>query len=476
MVHLRRGPGPMAHRASATDQLISRTRLRLAFLTMGLLTALILGVGATTAVLALRALDDSVDQALDSAATAAVQRLGDTDATSNPAGGSGAVAGDGGTEAEASGQPGASAPAETGEDGDGDQDRDVDHEPQAADTFFLYLDASGAAIADPANVTLAGLPDAIAVAATAQTGRDLRTVTAGSVPVRLLTIRLSDDAEHASGVSYVQTGFVLRLRDEQADTLLRTIFLVGLVGLVAAAALTYVITGRALVPIRSTFARERRFVATSSHELRTPIALIRSTAEVLEREGLVAPDGRPLISDIVAETDRLGRLVSDLSALATAQAGPVPLAVPLDLAALVADTTRRTAPMAVERGVKLNASTASGPVRVRGVADQLVQVTLILIDNAIKATPGGGTVRVGVGQRGRFGELIVDDEGTGIPEVDRERIFEPFARLNAGRYEDSGSGLGLAIARTIVDRLGGSIAVGNAPSRGARFTVSLPLA
>jgi len=69
----------------------------------------------------------------------------------------------------------------------------------------------------------------------------------------------------------------------------------------------------------------------------------------------------------------------------------------------------------------------------------------------------------------------VDDEGGGIPEVDRERIFEPFARLNAGRYEDTGSGLGLAIARAMVDRLGGSIVVGNAPSRGARFTVSLPL-
>jgi signal transduction histidine kinase len=476
MVHLGRGPGPAAHRPGSTDQLISRTRLRLALVTMGLLTALIVGVGATTAVLALRALDDSVDRALDSAATAAVQRLGDTDSSGSPAGGSGASAGSGGTEAEASNQPGSSAAADSGADADGDRGQDVDHEPQAADTFFLYLDTHGAALADPGNVTLVGLPDATAVAAAAQTGRDLRTVAAGSVPVRLLTIRLSDDAQHASGVSYVQTGFVLRLRDEQADTLLRTIFLVGLIGLVAAAALTYIITGRALVPIRSTFARERRFVATSSHELRTPIALIRSTAEVLDREGLVAPDGRPLVADIVAETDRLGRLVSDLSALATAQAGPVPVAVPLDLAALIAETVRRTAPMATERGVTLQAPTTGAPIRVLGVADQLVQVTLILIDNAIKATSDGGTVRVAVGQRGRFGELMVDDEGGGIPEVDRERIFEPLARLNAGRYEDTGSGLGLAIARAMVDRLGGSIVVGQAPSRGARFIVSMPLA
>jgi len=490
-------PGRAAgtRRADATSGLIARTRWRLALVTMGLLTVLLLGVGTITAVLALRALDDSVDRALDVATLAAVQRVGgetDLNGGANPApsatiSGGGAVATADGGQPESSdgvgpgenaafGSPAATSGPRSSQAVVNGVDSDQDREPQAADTFFEYLDRRGALVTNPANIHLAGLPDVAAVAAADRTGRDLRTVTAGGVRIRLLTVKLSAEGELASGIQFVQAGFVLTLRDEQANRLLWTILIVGLIGLVGAAALTFVITGRALVPIRSAFERERRFVATSSHELRTPIALIRANAEVLDRENLVTPDGAMLVSDIVAEADRLGRLVADLLALTTAQAGPAPAVVPLDLTALAADTIRRAAPMAAERGVTLDGPPPAPLVRVMGMSDALVQVALILIDNALKATPSGGRVRVGVGRRGRFGELVVEDQGRGVPEADRERIFEPFARLGGPAQVDGGSGLGLAIARAVVSRLGGSIQVGTSELGGARFAVSVPLA
>ncbi len=96
-----------------------------------------------------------------------------------------------------------------------------------------------------------------------------------------------------------------------------------LVGLAGAALVTWLVTRRALVPVRSAFATERRFVAAASHELRTPVAIVRASAEILDREGLVAADGQPFVTDIVSETDRMGRLVGDMLALASAEAGAV---------------------------------------------------------------------------------------------------------------------------------------------------------
>ena len=344
---------------------------------------------------------------------------------------------------------------------------DEDHEPAAADTFFLYLDDTGAVIGNPGLVRLAGLPDPAGVER-ARSGDDLRTVEADGTRIRLLTVAIPADEETAAnGARFLQAGFVLTLHDEQSANLLTAVLLVGLVSLAGAAVLTFFLTARALVPIRAAFERERRFVAAASHELRTPTAIIRSTAEVLEREGMVEPDGRPFVADIMAESDRLAGLVADLSALATAQAGPAASLQPVDLTALAADVVHRAQPMAGAAGVVLEVAPNGMPVRVVADVDRLVQVALILIDNAVQHTPSGRRVMVATAATPHNGELSVADEGPGVPAADRERIFEPFARLGAGRAgpgaagpggrgatspvgADGGSGLGLAIARTIV--------------------------
>lgn len=429
----------------ATDRLIATTRRRLFAVTLGLVALLVVGVGVTTALAGLRALDTDVDHALEATATMALARLdGELPATHVP------------HESE-------------------------EMAPAASDTFLLYLDGSGRLVADPSLVGLPGLPDAEAVAAAAAAGRDLRTVNAGGVPVRLLTLPIPHAGEGggATGpaIGYIQAGFVLTLHDRQSASLVLAVTLVGLVGLLGAALVTRIVTGRALVPIRRTLDAQRRFVADASHELRTPAALIRSTAEVVARENLVLPEGLSLVQDIVAETDRLARLVGDLLALASIDATKLVVErQPVDVAGLARDTARRVEALAADRGVRV-AVDAAAPAVASGDADRLVQLLLILLDNAFDHSPANGTVTVRVARAGRSVELSIADEGPGIPVADRARIFEPFARLPGVRRDRAGgTGLGLAIARRLVAAHDGTIAALDGPAGGAQFTVTLPAA
>jgi signal transduction histidine kinase len=484
----RRGLGTGRRARGTADRLIAAAQRRLALTTLALLVVLLAAVGITTALLAERSLDAAVDRTLETAAMGELARIQEPGTETDGLGAATETEGTG-TETESETGDTAATPAPRPTDRQTGSEQD-DHAPAAADTFFLHLDASGSLLANPERIALAGLPDRAAAAAATAAGSDLRTVTAGNVRVRLLTLAVPAGDDATGQIRTLQAGFVLTLHDEQSDTLLRSILIVGLAGLLGAAVVSLILTRRALAPVRAAFDRERRFVAAASHELRTPIALIRGSAEVLGREGRVQPEGRALVADVVAEADRLGNLVAELSDLAVAQARPPAENVPIDLAVLAADIVRRARPMAEGQGIALEFTAPSDErgVVVRGDRDRLVQVALILLDNAVRHTPRAGVVRVRVAKTSRrFGELSVADEGPGIPAADRERIFEPFARLTttsrAGfrsgaspESEAGGSGLGLAIARSLVTAMGGTVEVGDRSGGGAVFTVSLPSA
>jgi two-component system sensor histidine kinase CiaH len=423
--------------ATAISRLLDTTRRRLFLGTFGLVALLVIGIGITTALAGLRALDSDVDRVLESAATGVIARL------------------DGEL-------PTHQATSETEET------------LAASDTFVLYLDAGGALLANPSGVKLPGVPVSEAIDAAGQTGRDLRTVEAGDVPLRVMTLPIVSAASGTT-VGYVQVGFVLTLHDRESRSLVAAVLLVMGVGLLGAALVTLLVTRVALRPIERTIEAQHRFVADASHELRTPTAIIRSTAEVLQREGHVGPDGLPLVTDVIAEADRLGGLVNDLLTIASSDAAPLTLErQPLDLSELARDATRRTEALAAERGVRLVVD-APGRVLVSGDRDRLVQLLILLLDNAFDHSPADGTVTVAVRQAGRAAEMSVTDEGPGIPVEERERIFAPFHRLPGPRgTRAGGSGLGLAIGRRLAAAHGGTITAGDAPGGGARFTVRLP--
>jgi len=206
---------------------------------------------------------------------------------------------------------------------------------------------------------------------------------------------------------------------------------------------------------------QRRFVADASHELRTPLTSIRSNAGLLQRDPPPEPrDAREAVQDIVAESERMSRLVDGLLTLARADAGQQLRRAPLDLARVVEPVARRAG---------LGTSLEEAPVL--GDADALTQLTWILADNARRH--GGGNGVLWVRRRQPSGAvLVVGDRGPGIPAGEEERIFERFYQPDVSR-SDGGSGLGLAIARWIAGQHGGRIWAGNDPSGGAVFVVEL---
>ena len=225
----------------------------------------------------------------------------------------------------------------------------------------------------------------------------------------------------------------------------------------------------------------RDFVANASHELRTPIANIRAGAETI----LDNPDEPKLIGrflpQIVEESERLSRLVSDLLDLAQADASSSARRDPVDICEVAQSVVQRLQEKAQQNGVALDIeySKEACARRVPGDFAGLEQVFFNLLDNALIYTPSGGKVSLGVelllSESGEEIAASVRDNGLGIPAEDQERVFERFYRVDKARSRaQGGTGLGLAIVKHIVDNHGGRIKLQSAPGEGTTFTIFLP--
>ncbi|QKW24359.1 HAMP domain-containing histidine kinase [Kitasatospora sp. NA04385] len=225
--------------------------------------------------------------------------------------------------------------------------------------------------------------------------------------------------------------------------------------------------------------RMRRFVADASHELRTPLAGIRGFAE-LHRMGALQDVDRAM-DRIESEAVRLGALVEDLLLLARLdEERPLNLA-PMDLRTLAADALHDLTALDPGRPVALTGPNGEGapqPAPVLGDEARLRQVVTNLVGNAVKHTPSGTAVRIGVGRAGGGCLLEVADRGPGLSEEQAAQVFERFYRADASRSrrvgESGGSGLGLAIASALVSAHGGELTLRTAPGDGAAFRLSLP--
>jgi signal transduction histidine kinase len=220
--------------------------------------------------------------------------------------------------------------------------------------------------------------------------------------------------------------------------------------------------------LAESLAQQRRFVADASHELRSPLTTIRSNAGfLLDRTDADAEDREDAIADIDAEAERMARLVDDLLVLASADAGRPLEQRPIDMAAVVHDLGRRAARLSSEVSI-----TAVEPVVVDGDPAALTRLAWILIDNADRH--GGASVDVAVSSAADEAHLTVTDDGAGFPPDQVDRVFDRFHRADPAR-SPTGAGLGLAIARGIVTAHGGTIEASNQIEGGARVDVILPL-
>ncbi len=299
---------------------------------------------------------------------------------------------------------------------------------------------------------------------------DVRFASVASTPVRVLSepMQIGD-----------QTWVVQILQDrtnEQRvlDTALLVLVIGGLAVLAASVVFGFLYAGRALVPIRESLERQREFAADASHELRTPIAVIKSSVEDLRRhpQQPVAQVGTAL-DDVEAEADHLTSLVEDLLLLARADSGVLQLTrQPVDLTDAAGEALRSLGHRAEVLDVALRLDASPSPVN--GDPDRLRQLLGIIVDNAIQHSPAGSQVSVAVRPEGRQVVASVDDDGPGIGSENLARVFDRFWRAPDAPHQ--GTGLGLSIARWIAEQHEGSIVASNRVGGGAHFEIRLPLA
>jgi heavy metal sensor kinase len=233
----------------------------------------------------------------------------------------------------------------------------------------------------------------------------------------------------------------------------------------------------AFARLERSFEQLRRFTADASHELRTPLTAMRSVGEVGLRERRDAVAYREIIGSMLEETDRLGRLVEGLLTLSRADGGNVLLRrEDVDLAELVREVTGQLGVLAEEKRQSF-AVDASGPVAAWVDRSVIRQALINLVDNAVKYTPPGGSVRISVRNGGPGPTVEVTDTGSGIPPEHHDRVFDRFYRIDKARSRDlGGAGLGLSIARWAVEAHGGRIDLNSVEGRGSTFRITLPQA
>jgi two-component system heavy metal sensor histidine kinase CusS len=231
-----------------------------------------------------------------------------------------------------------------------------------------------------------------------------------------------------------------------------------------------------LTRLESAVQRLSQFTADASHELRTPIALIRTTAELTLRRERSNDTYREALHQIVAESERMSQLVEDLLLLARADVG-LP-ALPLErveLTPLVRDVCRQGEVLARLRQLEISAEAPVEPVFVQANDPELRRLLLLLVDNAVKYTPAGGRITVSVGCDPNGATVAVRDTGIGIPETALPHVFERFYRAEQSRNrDDGGTGLGLSIAKWIADRHHASLEAESESGKGATFRVRFP--
>ena len=223
--------------------------------------------------------------------------------------------------------------------------------------------------------------------------------------------------------------------------------------------------------------RNVRFTSDASHELRTPVAVIRTTAEVLLQRERSVVEYEEMVKGILVEAEFTTELIENLLTLARADSSTSALAlVPTDTGALVQELEPGSQALATQRGLKWSCMICPEPITILADRQHLRRLLLILIDNALRYTPRDGTVRLTLTRERGQAVFTVVDSGIGIPEEELSRIFDRFHRApNARCFHAEGSGLGLSIAQWIAAAHRGTVEVSSRVDEGTSMRLLIPL-
>ncbi|MBR4152639.1 MAG: sensor histidine kinase [Selenomonadaceae bacterium] len=250
----------------------------------------------------------------------------------------------------------------------------------------------------------------------------------------------------------------------------------GFIALLIASAIGYHMAGRALIPLKEAYEKQKQFAADASHELRTPLAVLLSSSELLLADPSIQnPFLRQVLEDVKSEVKKMTNLVSDLLMVARSDNNALKVKIQkLDLSAILEQVVRTMKPIAEKKNIRL-AGENFGKVMINADEQKIKQLAIILVDNAIKYTLEGGTVLVELERvDDKRIAFSVMDSGIGIAAEDLDKVFERFYRVDKARSREmGGNGLGLAIAAEIVKLHDGKISVASKLGEGTKFTVEL---
>lgn len=262
-------------------------------------------------------------------------------------------------------------------------------------------------------------------------------------------------------------------RDE--GQLATQILAIDLAVLILAAIGAYFLAGRTLRPIMEVMDRQRRFAAAASHELRTPLTALRGNLEVALLNPRSSEEYQAIIGEAVAETERMGHMVKDLTMLAQAERGGPLSVVPLDLVAVTREAVDDVRPLARYKQQTIQVDMPDN-LPIQGDPMKLRQSITNLLDNAVTYTANGGEIDL-TGKRER-GHVVLEirDTGIGIPPEHLTHLFEPFYQVDGARSDAGRVGLGLAITAWIIRAHRGHVNASSREGVGSVFAISLPLA
>jgi two-component system, OmpR family, sensor kinase len=227
--------------------------------------------------------------------------------------------------------------------------------------------------------------------------------------------------------------------------------------------------------LEAAFTEMRQFTADASHELQTPLTILRGEMEIALRSKRSGEEYVDVMKSALEEIERISLLVEGLLLLARSDAGVLKMdQQAVDLIVVAEDVLDQLTPLARSKSVFLVLGHVE-PLEVPGDPVHLRRLLFNLVDNAVKYTPAEGTVKVSIDRGGEWAILTVADMGIGIPPEDRDRVFQRFFRSAEARSAQGGSGLGLSIAKSIVEAHKGKIELDSLPEKGSAFKVYLPL-
>lgn len=343
-------------------------------------------------------------------------------------------------------------------------------EEEAVRTFIVSHDG----VLRDADAVVSQPPDSAAV--TRILRGDAATFTTIPGPAGVLSIYTTPIMRGGRVVGAIQTITAQTPYNIVLQYLLLVSLVVGGIGLLLAGALGLLMAGWGLRPIQDAITSQQAFAQNAAHELRAPLTVIRTAADLALRS--VEPeDMHDALTITVRQTEHLDAVVSDLRLLAQGESGRLLLTKePLDLFALVREVCNGTEPAAEARSIRL-ALHAPSTLEMTGDEQRLRQLVLILVDNALRYTNPDGRIDLDVRRQDRKAILTVQDTGMGIAPGHLPRIFDRFYRGEETQSHDqNGTGLGLAIAREIVEAHGGQITVHSREGEGTAFRVTLPIA